>query len=105
MREVQLITQTNGIGSWTAVRKKINIKSLDVIDGIELRAYFSVDDWDTYEHGFIYTDEGWLESFKKQLVTIGIHPKQCDGIGYSEYGMQGEEYVSLDVPDGFELLI
>lgn len=102
MRAVNIVTQTNGIGFWTGIRKKVNIHSIEVDDG-EMRAYFNVKDWDDSQHGLIYTDEGWLDSFKTGLVSLGVSAKMVDYIGYSEYGMQGEDYVSLDVPLDFEL--
>lgn len=102
MREVNLVTQTNGIGFWTGVRKKVNIHSIEIDDG-EMKAYFNVKDWDETVHGLIYTDEGWLESFKNELVKIGVSSKIVADVGYSEYGMQGENFVSLNVPEDFEL--
>ena len=101
MRAVNIVTQTNGIGSWTAFRKKVNIIGL-VLEEDELKAYFSPDDWDTYEHGTIYSDEGWLASFRKAMKSLCSDPEKIE---YTAYSAQGEDYVSLEVPDGFELLI
>lgn len=101
MREVNIATQTNGIGSWTAFRKKVHIIGLELEDGL-LKAYFNPKDWDTYEHGDICTDEGWLESFRKKVVS---YCADTSGIEYAPYAEQSEEYVALRVPSSFVLVI
>jgi hypothetical protein len=46
----------------------------------------------------LYEDQTWLKSFREQLVTkIGFSPAAAADVSFSEDGMQGDDYVSLDV--------
>lgn len=60
----------------------------------ELRVYFNSDAWDIERLGLIYTDQKWLRELCDALSERGY---DVSDIGYSEYGMQGRDYVSLDV--------
>jgi hypothetical protein len=62
----------------------------------ELRAYFKTSTWDPYKYGLIYTDKGWMDSFRKCLTHIGFTEAEADDVYYSEQGMQGATYVSMD---------
>jgi hypothetical protein len=48
--------------------------------------------------GLIYTDKGFMTELKALLEANGL---DASDIGYSEQGMQGENYVSLDVGENF----
>lgn len=58
----------------------------------EVVVYFRPDTWNCAEDGLIYTDRGFLSDLKKNLKTLGIPTD----FSYSEQGMQGSDYVSLD---------
>jgi len=64
----------------------------------ELRVYFDTETWDTRDHGLIYTDDQFERELKSFLEALGF---DVTDVGYSEQGMQGDNYVSLDVGDKF----
>jgi hypothetical protein len=101
---------TSGDGLWSTY--KTNVKCInmnvgwqgkvnDVYDGLvdfgELQVAFDTDSWNPNKVGLIYTDTGWLSGFRKYLQTLGFSLKAVWDVDYSEQGMQGEDYVSLDV--------
>jgi hypothetical protein len=49
----------------------------------------------------IYTDKLWLREFKAGLRDTGLSIKATQNVGYSEQGMQGNDYVSMDVGPTF----
>lgn len=67
----------------------------------ELRVYFDPTFWNIREHGLIYTDNQWLDQLRELLVEILFSRGAADDVDYSEQGMQGENYVSLDVGKPF----
>ena len=67
----------------------------------ELRAYFDTKTWDVDQEGLIYTDKQWMADFKKLLMKKGFSQLAVESIDYSEQGMQGDDYVSMDVGDPF----
>lgn len=67
----------------------------------ELCARFDTRDWDSYKDGLIYTDNRWIEEFRALMRTLGFSPIAVEDIQYSEQGMQGEDYVSMDVGSAF----
>jgi len=64
----------------------------------ELRVYFDTATWDVDSQGLIYTDPGFFAGLKQYLESQGIN---ITDISYSEQGMQGDDYVSLDVGQHF----
>lgn len=107
-RQVNFRTRTHGTGLWSSVRTSVTINRVVLAyesdDGKfgELRAYFKPPEWDS-DDGLIYTDDGWLESFKHCMQTLGFSDAAVNDIAYSEAGMQGETFVSLDVFESFML--
>ncbi|MEE8328229.1 MAG: hypothetical protein V3R32_05515 [Nitrosomonadaceae bacterium] len=101
---------TNGEGYWSDVAKEVQLTKieLDVMprdaddsdDGEfgELRVYFITNTWNVNEYGLIYTDEQFMDELRGALEVVGLDDSD---IGYSEQGMQGRDYVSLDVGDKF----
>jgi hypothetical protein len=73
----------------------------DELDFGELRAYFDPAEWDTNTDGLIYTDPTWIESFRNCMATLGFSEAALQDIDYSEQGMQGSNYVSMDVGGDF----
>jgi hypothetical protein len=97
---VSKILNTDGSGYWSNVRENVPITGLDLgyvnEDGTfgELRVYFDTKVWDVNHDGLIYTDKLFLHELKHFLVSLRL---AGDDVGYSEQGMQGDNYVSLDV--------
>ena len=94
---------TSGDGYWSNVQKTVEITDMtlgyvsDELDFGELRVYFNTDTWNVNVDGLIYTDG----LFKRELMAfIEAHGLVVD-LCYSEQGMQGDDYVSLDVGKDF----
>ena len=107
-RKVSFITRTDGRGYWSTVaRKSIRIDRVAIAsvsdDGEygELRAYFDESEWNVESDGLIYSDQAWMKSFRSCMATLGFSVQALAAIGYTEQGMQGTEYVSLDVGRDF----
>ena len=107
-RKVSFITRTDGRGYWSTVaRKSIRIDRVAIAsvsdDGEygELRAYFDESEWNVESDGLIYSDQAWMKSFRSCMATLGFSVQALADIGYTEQGMQGEDYVSLDVGPDF----
>ena len=93
--------RTDGSGLWSTRATAVDTVSLEVTasrcDGElwgELRVYFNTDSRDVSEDGSIYTDGGFQDELRDKLRMIGLPGEDA---GYSEQGMQGDNYVSLDV--------
>jgi hypothetical protein len=106
---VKLDTKTCGNGFWSAEKREVKINKLGLAyvhyyesDFFgELRAYFTKRDWNVEKHGLIYTDDMWLKDFRSELKRVGFSESAIKTVNYSEQGMQGDNYVSLDVRDKF----
>ena len=70
----------------------------DELDFGELRVRFNAKTWDVNKDGLIYTDTLFLEELCDLLTQLGI---DASDVSYSEQGMQGDTYVSLDVGECF----
>ncbi len=60
----------------------------------ELCVYFDTKTWDVNADGLIYTDRQFQNDLRAFLNTHGLPGADVD---YSEQGMQGDDYVSLDI--------
>ena len=104
MRRVNVTLNTNGKGLWSQVAKAVTITSInlpyvsDDEDFGELKVYFDTATWDTDTDGLIYTDSKFEAELKAFLTSIGL---VGEDVSYSEQGMQGDDYVSLDVGSDF----
>lgn len=110
--KINIHTATDGDGLWTKHKTNVTIKELQVhrlfrdasdknnFHG-ELRALFRKKDWNIEKHGLIYTDKGWMRHFRNRLLEMGFSKKATNSINYSEQGMQGDDYVSLDIGSEF----
>ncbi len=99
----KVIFNTSGDGYWSTVAKAVEITDMqlgyvsDEGDFGELRVYFNTATWDVNTDGLIYTDK----QFKIDLMQfLTVHNLVVD-LCYSEQGMQGDNYVSLDVGKDF----
>jgi hypothetical protein len=104
---VNFRTQTNGRGYWSSTAKLVTVNRVRLAylddDGEfgELRAYFDPAEWNVDNDGLIYTDQAWIESFINCMATLGFSEAALQDIDYSEQGMQGDNYVSMDVGGDF----
>ena len=95
---------TDGKGYWSDKAKPVKTLRIEVPyindeeDFGELRVHFDTKTWDCYKHGLIYTDSLFIKELREQLDLIGFPGKDAD---YSEQGMQGDDYVSLDIGKKF----
>lgn len=98
MQKVQFMTA--GDGYWSVVETAVEIVDMQVAyinderDFGELRVYFNTATWDVEHYGLIYTDSDFLNELQLFLTQHGL---VGSNVGYSEQGMQGDNYVSLDV--------
>lgn len=92
-----------GDGLWSSVQGSVEIVDMrlgyiaDDKEFGELCVYFNDKHWDVNIDGLIYTDETFLNDLRQFLVLHNL-PATVD---YSEQGMQGDDYVSLDVEGDF----
>lgn len=98
-----LILNTNGSGLWSSEVRKVQITKMDLgyiyEDGSgELRVFFTRKSWNIDRDGLIYTDDRFLRELRKYLKSQGLPGQDVD---YSEQGMQGVNYVSLDAGKKF----
>jgi hypothetical protein len=107
-RKVSFVTRTDGKGYWSTVaRKSIRINRVaiasvsDYGEYGELRAYFDESEWNVETDGLIYSNQAWLKSFRSCMATLGFSVQALAAISYTEQGMQGTDYVSLDVGQDF----
>ena len=102
--QTNTILNTDGLGYWSKVSRKVRITELSVPytndenDFGELRVYFDTADWYVPEDGLIYTDNLFLDTLKSYMLDMGY---DASDVSYSEQGMQGDNYVSLDVGPKF----
>lgn len=98
---------TNGTGFWSSAKRNVKVLQIAVACVSkdqkfgELRASFDTSDWSTSELGLIYTDPLWIRDFRSLLERFGFTTAAANDVGYSEQGMQGDDYVSMDVGKPF----
>lgn len=104
MINFKTVLTTSGTGYWSTVRKNVKTTYISVAyinderDFGELRVYFDTDSWDVEQDGLIYTDARFISELSTILAEAGFNITDLD---YSEQGMQGDDYVSLDVGKNF----
>jgi len=99
---------TSGSGLWSQEKREVVITKIEFYglgehsvncdDFGELRVYFTKRSWNIDKHGLIYTDPKFLRELRAELKRV--QPAGSD-VDYSEQGMQGFNYVSLDVGKSF----
>jgi hypothetical protein len=100
----QVILSTVGDGYWSNAAKPVLITDMklgyisDELDFGELRVYFDTKFWDVEKDGLIYTDSNFCSELREFLNDQGLVGKD---VSYSEQGMQGDDYVSLDIGKKF----
>jgi hypothetical protein len=110
--ETTTILNTDGTGYWSRAVQAVVVTGIDCLvskyedrDGErlygELRVGFDTASWLTDELGLIYTDKLFLKELREFLVSQGFTAEEADQVEYSEQGMQGDDYVSLDADAAF----
>lgn len=107
-KQVNWQTHTDGSSLWAEnIPRTVRVTEV-FLGGVddegswgELCARFDTRDWDSDNDGLIYTDNRWIEEFRALMRTLGFSPLAVEDIHYSEQGMQGEDYVSMDVGSAF----
>ena len=106
-KKVNWQTHTDGTGFWSSFEKAVSVVRVELAyvddegDFGELRAYFDTGSWDVNQMGLIYTDPRWIDEFRGLMRSLGFTRSACNDIDYSEQGMQGDNYVSMDVGPEF----
>jgi hypothetical protein len=104
MFKVTAKLRTAGDGYWSNKSTTVELTKLmlaytnDELDFGELRVYFNTKTWDVNTDGLIYTDSVFLDELCAMLDNLGF---DASDVHYSEQGMQGDNYVSLDVGECF----
>jgi hypothetical protein len=97
--------KTNGKGLWSTSKVDVLVTELSVNkynDKFgELKAFYNPQNWDIQNQGLIYTDPNWLKELKEHLKTKGFTDSEVNDISYSEQGMQGDDFVSMDIGGDF----
>jgi hypothetical protein len=99
----KVIFNTSGDGYWSRAVKAVEIVDMqlgyiaDDNEFGELRVYFNTDTWNVNTDGLIYTDRQFKIDLMQFVQQHGLVVDLC----YSEQGMQGDDYVSLDVGADF----
>lgn len=94
---------TSGNGYWSEKQAAVTITDIvlswttDEQDFGELKVYFNTADWNVETDGLIYSDEQFMDELKMYCWD----KYGSDDIGYSEQGLQGDNYVSCDVGEEF----
>jgi hypothetical protein len=95
----RVVFSTAGDGYWSNVSKDVEVTDMklgyvsDDKDFGELRVYFDTATWNVDADGLIYTDSKFKQDLMQFVKQQGLVVDLC----YSEQGMQGDNYVSLDV--------
>jgi len=103
MINVKTPLSTNGSGYWSDVAKTVLVTGLELSyvndenDFGELRVHFDTNTWDVDADGLIYTDKQFINDLKVLLNRMELDTD----VSYSEQGMQGDTFVSLDVGPEF----
>ena len=111
MYKVNATLNTNGRGYWSRTATAVEIVDMQLgyvaedRDYGELRVYFNTDGeelgssfWDVNTDGLIYTDKQFISELQAFLDAQGLPGRD---VSYSEQGMQGDNYVSLDIGEIF----
>ena len=104
MKKFEHTLRTAGDGYWSNHAKDVRTIKMNLAymneeeDFAELRVYFDTETWNVETDGLIYTDSKFLASLQKALNEEDF---AGSNVSYSEQGMQGDNYVSLDVGKKF----
>ena len=104
--DCDFIANTTGDGYWSDAVRPVHVKQISMylfnVDhgyNEDVGIYYDENTWNNKNLGLIYTDKGFLEEVRKQLVQV-LGPSGAD-IDYSEQGMQENGRVSCDAGKKF----
>ena len=100
----KMTLETNGRGLWSNRAGTVDVVGFELVEYWdpgedpkdwfgELRVYIDPNQWDVNKFGLIYTDELFEQQLQQWLTSQGLPGHR---VSYSEQGMQGYNYVSLD---------
>ena len=105
---MNVVLNTDGRGYWSRTAKAVTIVDMKLGQGTqweddneihgELRVAFDTATWDVDKEGLIYTDNLFLKQLRGFLDEHGL---PGEDVCYSEQGMQGDDFVSLDAGTKF----
>ena len=101
---VQWPIQTGGDGLWSSRSTIVEVTGLTIKwEGgiVEINASFDPNTWDVERDGLIYTDEMFLEGLRRKISDLCGNNTTID---YTEEGMQGDDYVSLESEDRYAFM-
>jgi len=104
VRPAIVTLHTDNSGYYNTVAKAVQVTALTVPyiseegDFGELRVHFNTDSWRPDRDGLIYTNRTFESEMQAWLTSIGLSGEDA---GYSEQGMQGDNFVSCDVGEMF----
>ena len=96
----KVLFTTAGDGYWSTASKVVEITDMRISycdeekEFGELCVHFNTATWDVNTDGLIYTDGDFLFELRMFLEQHGLVGSD---VSYSEQGMQGDDYVSLDI--------
>ena len=95
---IPLTLKTDGKGLWTREAREVQITGLefDASTG-GIRAYFDPKSWQVDQIGLIYTDPGFISGLRAALAEHFAGFTNWERLDYTEQGMQGDDYVSLEL--------
>jgi hypothetical protein len=100
--------RTDGRGLYTkkaAVVKVIELTTRQCMKADDefgrLYVVYDLNTWNPDTDDVIYTDECWLDSLREHLSNLGFSDAAIDAVDYSEHGMQGHNYVDMDIGQPF----
>ena len=109
---VDWMLHTDGRGYWSNVAKPVRVTALTMFVGTvkdedgyygdgDLGVHYDTATWDNAVDGLIYTDKLFMDELRTLLAFELGDGAVADTVDYSEQGMQGVNYVSMDVGEMF----
>jgi len=103
---VQWAIQTGGDGLWSSRSAVVEITNITIKwEGggvVDINATFDTNTWNVEHHGLIYTDKLFLEGFRRKISEACGSNTTLD---YTEQGMQGDDYISLECYDLYPMMV
>lgn len=104
LERLKFESYTDGKGLWSREARLVKVTGVSIRcsgEYVYMDASFTKSSWNVDKYGLIYTDPGWLTCFRSALVEMGFSVKASRDVDYTEQGMQGQDYVSLEAGKPF----
>lgn len=104
MIKFNAVVNVAGTGYWSDHEGQVQCTGANIAyinednDFGELRIYFDTTTWNCDELGLIYTDRQFISEIREIFSSAGFDVSDLE---YSEQGMQGDNFVSMDVGEKF----